>query len=31
MKLDKVANSKNDEFFTPPYAIEPLLKYITPK
>ena len=28
MKLDKVANSGNDEFYTPYYAIEPLLKYI---
>lgn len=30
MKLDKVANSGNDEFYTPPYAIEPILKYIKP-
>jgi hypothetical protein len=28
MKLDKVANSGNDEFYTPFYAIEPLIKYI---
>ena len=28
MKMDKVANSGNDEFYTPFYAIEPLLKYI---
>lgn len=28
MKMDLVANSKNDEFYTPEYAIEPLLKYI---
>ena len=28
MKLDKVANSGNDEFYTPEYAIKPLLKYI---
>ena len=28
MKLDQVANSGNDEFYTPVYAIEPLLKYI---
>lgn len=28
MKLDKVANSGNDEFYTPAYAIEPILKYI---
>ena len=30
MKLDKVANSGNDEFYTPYYAIKPLLKYIKP-
>jgi len=29
MKMDKVANSKNDEFYTPEYAITPLLKYIS--
>ena len=28
MKLDIVASSGNDEFYTPVYAIEPLLKYI---
>lgn len=28
MKMDKVAGSKNDEFYTPYYAVEPLLKYI---
>ena len=28
MKMDKVAGSGNDEFYTPSYAIEPLLKYI---
>ena len=28
MKMDKVADSKNDEFYTPEYAIIPLLKYI---
>ena len=28
MKLDKVASSQNDEFYTPPYAISPILKYI---
>jgi len=28
MKMDKVAGSKNDEFYTPRYAIEPILKYI---
>ena len=30
LKLDKVANSGNDEFYTPPYAIEPILKYVKP-
>ena len=30
MKLDLVANSKNDEFYTPSYAIAPLLKYLKP-
>lgn len=28
MKLDKVANSGNDEFYTPIYAVLPVLKYI---
>ena len=28
MKMDKVAGSGNDEFYTPRYAIEPILKYI---
>lgn len=28
MKMDKVAGSGNDEFYTPKYAITPLLKYI---
>jgi hypothetical protein len=28
MKLDKVANSGNDEFYTPYYAIKPILKYL---
>lgn len=28
MKLDKVANSGNDEFYTPEYAIQPILKYV---
>jgi hypothetical protein len=28
MKLDKIANSGNDEFYTPEYAIRPLLKYV---
>ena len=30
MKLDKIANSKKDEFYTPKYAIKPILKYIKP-
>lgn len=30
MKMDIVANSGNDEFYTPKYAIEPILKYIKP-
>ena len=30
MKMDKVANSGNDEFYTPAYAIEPILKYVKP-
>lgn len=28
MKMDKVAGSGNDEFYTPNYAIEPLIKYV---
>ncbi len=28
MKMDKVAGSKNDEFYTPTYAIKPIEKYI---
>lgn len=28
MKMDKVACSKNDEFYTPQYAVLPILKYI---
>ena len=30
MKMDKVAGSGNDEFYTPGYAIEPVMKYSTP-
>ena len=30
MKMDIVAGSKNDEFYTPEYAITPLFKYIAP-
>ena len=29
--MDIVAGSGNDEFYTPVYAIEPLLKYLKPK
>lgn len=28
MKMDKVAGSGNDEFYTPAYAIRPILKYV---
>lgn len=28
MKMDKVAGSGNDEFYTPKYAVEPILKYV---
>ena len=28
MKMDKIAGSKNDEFYTPKYAIEPILKQL---
>lgn len=31
MKLDLVANSKNDEFYTPLYAIKPIFKYVKPQ
>lgn len=31
MKMDKVAGSGNDEFYTPMYAIEPLLPYLKPE
>ena len=31
MKMDQVAGSGNDEFYTPLYAITPLLKYIRPQ
>ena len=30
MKMDIVAGSGNDEFYTPAYAIKPILKYIKP-
>ena len=31
MKMDKVAGSGNDEFYTPVYAITPLIKYLKDK
>lgn len=31
MHMDKVAGSGNDEFYTPRYAVEPILKYLKPK
>ena len=30
MKMDKVAGSGNDEFYTPNYAILPIMKYLKP-
>lgn len=30
MKMDKVAGSGNDEFYTPEYAVKPILKYVEP-
>ena len=30
MRMDKLAGSGNDEFYTPYYAIEPILEYIEP-
>lgn len=30
MKMDQVANSGNDEFYTPAYAITPLLRHLPP-
>lgn len=30
MKMDKVAGSGNDEFYTPAYAITPIEKYLPP-
>lgn len=30
MKMDKVANSGNDEFYTPSYAIKPIMKFLPP-
>jgi hypothetical protein len=31
MKMDLVANSGNDEFYTPSYAVAPIMKYIPAK
>lgn len=31
MKLDKIANSRNDEFYTPLYAVKPIFEYIKDK
>lgn len=31
MIVQQIRNSKNDEFYTPKYAITPLLKYLKPK
>lgn len=30
MIVAEVAKSKNDEFYTPSYAIKPIMKYIEP-
>lgn len=30
MKMDKVVGSGNDNFYTPPYAIKPILAYAPP-
>ena len=30
MLMDKIRNSKNDEFYTPKYAITPILEYLKP-
>lgn len=30
MKMDEVANSGNDEFYTPLYAIKPIVPYLKP-
>ena len=30
MKMDKVAGSGNDEFYTPMYAVDPIAKYLNP-
>ena len=30
MKMDEVAGSGNDEFYTPLYAVKPIFKYVKP-
>ena len=30
MRMDKLAGSGNDEFYTPYYAVKPILKYLEP-
>ena len=30
MKMDQVAGSKQDEFYTPINAVKPILKYLSP-
>ena len=30
VKMDKVAGSGNDEFYTPDYAITPIMKHLAP-
>lgn len=30
MRVDEIANSHNDEWYTPAYAVKPLLKYLKP-
>lgn len=30
MIVAEIAKSKNDEFYTPSYAIEPIMKYVKP-
>lgn len=31
MKMDKVAGSGNDEFYTPEYAVRPIVPYLEPE
>lgn len=30
MRMDKLAGSGNDEFYTPKYAVKPILEFIEP-